>query len=203
MFEKSQYKKFQVEENGFSYKGEFHEFNDISHIFFTRIHTTQRLNFMEVGEADSSYLYLTLDSGKKIKLSFDEAGIFIGFNSDKKTHLKNLTDIYVFLSKKSFQKRIGEYIKEIEKREYFVYDKCKFYPSKRKIVYRSKEFSIDSSSFLKGYGYIELRKKNFGFLDKIKREISLAKTPQFNTQTDTDVIFSLLDQYFKLRWKND
>ncbi len=202
MFERCQYEKLQVEENGFSYEGEFHEFNDIAHIFFTRINTSQRLNFMKVGDVDSSYLYLTLVSGKKIKLSFDEAGIFIGFNSDKKTDLKNLTDIYLFLSEKSFKERMDRYIKEIETEGYFLYDKCRFYPSERKIIFRSKEYPIDSSSLLKGAGYIELRKKEFGFLDKLKREVSLTKTPQFNTQTDSDVIFSLLDHYFKLRWKN-
>ncbi len=202
MFGKGQYKKFQVEANGFRYKGEFYKFDDIANIFFTRIHTTQRMNFMKVGEADSSYLYLTLDSGKKIKLSFDEAGIFLGFNSNKQTDLKNLTDLYIFLCEKTFQKRIAKYIKEVENQGFFVYDECKFYPSKRKIVFRNKEFPVDSSSFLKGYGYIELRKKEFGFLDKVKYKVSLTKTPQFNTQTDTDAIFSLLDHYFNLRWKN-
>jgi hypothetical protein len=202
MFERSQYKKFSVEENGFNFKGEFHDFNNIAHIFFTRIHTTQSMNFVKVGEADSSYLHITLDSGKKIKLSFDEAGIFLGFNSNKQTDLKNLTDLYIFLSEKSFQKRISKHIKDIKDKGYFIYDECYFYPAQKKIVFRNKEFPVETSSFLKGYGYIELRKKDFGFLDKVKREVSLTKTPQFNTQTDTDVIFTLLDQYFGLRWKN-
>jgi cytoskeletal protein RodZ len=45
-------------------------------------------------------------------------------------------------------------------------------------------------------GIDELRKQGFGLIDKIKRELSF---PHFNTQTDTDVIFCLLDYYFGLR----
>lgn len=202
MFEKSQYKKFSVEENGFSFKGDFHEFKHIAHIFFTRIHTTQRMNFVKVGEVDSAYLHLTLISGKIIKLSFDEAGIFIGFNSNKQTDLKNLTDLYIFLSEKSFQTRILKYIKNINYKGYFIYDNCYFYPSQKKIVFKNKEFPIESSTFHKYYSCVEMRKKDFGFIDKVKREVSLMKPPQFNTQTDSDVIFTLLDQYFGLRWKN-
>ena len=59
---------------------------------------------------------------------------------------------------------------------------------------------MKSTSFLKGYGYIEMRKKDFGMLDKLKREMSLTKIPQFNTTVDTDVIFYLLKEYFSLNW---
>jgi hypothetical protein len=45
-----------------------------------------------------------------------------------------------------------------------------------------------------------MRKKDFGFLDKVKREISLTKIPQFNNQTDANVIFSLLDHYFRMNY---
>jgi hypothetical protein len=40
-----------------------------------------------------------------------------------------------------------------------------------------------------------------GFLDKIKRKVSLTKISQFSSITDTDAIFSLLDKHFSLRWK--
>ena len=45
-----------------------------------------------------------------------------------------------------------------------------------------------------------MRKKDFGMLDKLKREMSLTKIPQFNTTVDTDVIFYLLKEYFSLNW---
>lgn len=69
MFEKDQYKKFNVEENGFNFKGEFHDFNNIAHIFFRRTHTTHSVNYIKFDETGNSYLYITLDSGKKINMS--------------------------------------------------------------------------------------------------------------------------------------
>ena len=201
MFSKRQYKLFQIEDNGFKYKDELYGFDDIKHLNFSLIHTTHRVNLVKMGESDSSYLQIILNSGKKIKLSFDEYGMSMGFNRVSQTDIKNLTDLYMFLAKTTFQNRISKYINEISEKGYFLYDGCKFYPEERKIVFKNKEFFVAESSFLKGGGYIEMRKKNFRVIDKIAREVSLGKIPQFRTQTDPDVIFALLDHYFGLRWK--
>ena len=72
MFHKRQYKKIQIHETGFTYKGQSHSFEEIEHIFFERTITTQRMNFVKVGEPESGRLILTLEAGQKIKLSFDE-----------------------------------------------------------------------------------------------------------------------------------
>lgn len=73
-----------------------------------------------------------------------------------------------------------------------------FYP--HPLVFKDKEFPIQSSSFLKGYGYIEMRPKDYGLMNKVLREVTFTKIPQFNTQTDSDVIFYILDEYFGLKW---
>ena len=59
---------------------------------------------------------------------------------------------------------------------------------------------MKTTSFFRGYGNVEMRKKDFGILDRIKREVSLTKIPQFSTLIDTDVIFHLLEKHFSLRW---
>jgi hypothetical protein len=82
---------------------------------------------------------------------------------------------------------------------YWLYDECYFYPHK-KVVFRGRDFDAGKDSFLRSYGNIELRKKDYGVLDKLKREVSLTKIPQFSTLTDTDVIFHMLDKHMGLRW---
>lgn len=72
----------------------------------------------------------------------------------------------------------------------------------KKIVFRGRDFDLSSNSFLRSYGCIEIRKKDFRIVDKIKREVALTKIPQFSTIIDTDVIFHLLDKYFSLRWSS-
>lgn len=37
-------------------------------------------------------------------------------------------------------------------------------------------------------------------MNKVLREVTFTKIPQFNTQTDSDVIFYILDEYFDLKW---
>jgi hypothetical protein len=142
-------------------------------------------------------LQLAMDSGKKVNISVDELGFL--FNKNKSSQINTVVEFYSYLSSFTFKRRLSYYESQIKSNGYFIYDKCYFY-SNDKIVFRGKEFSLKSTSFLKGYGYIEMRKKDFGMLDKLKREMSLTKIPQFNTTVDTDVIFYLLKEYFSLNW---
>jgi hypothetical protein len=198
-FEKKQSRKFQRTDDGFVYKGTHHALSEIQHLFFNRVVTTQRMNFVKMGEAESALLLVTLRDGQKIKLSFDEAGLFMGFNSNKKDDIQFLIDLYLDFANKTFQQRAEQYLTQVQYTGYFVYDGCKFYP-RDKIVFKDKEFPIQSSSFLKSYGYIEMRPKDYGLMNKVLREVTFTKIPQFNTQTDSDVIFYILDEHFGLKW---
>ena len=142
-------------------------------------------------------MHLTMSSGQKVVISVDEQGVF--FNSNKSSEIKKIVEFYSYLTQFTFDRRVSFYESQIKKNGYFEYDQCRFYP-RRKIVFRGRDFNLSETSFLKSYGSVEMRKKDFGFLDKIKREVSLTKIPQFSTITDTDVIFYLLEQHFSLRW---
>ena len=198
-FEKNQSRKFQRTDDGFVYKCTHYALSEIQHLFFNRVVTTQRMNFVKMGEAESALLLVTLRDGQKIKLSFDEAGLFMGFNSNKKDDIQFLIDLYLDFANKTFQQRAEQYMTQVQYTGYFVYDGCKFYP-RDKIVFKDKEFPIQSSSFLKSYGYIEMRPKDYGLMNKVFREVTFTKIPQFNTQTDSDVIFYILDEHFGLKW---
>ena len=200
MFERNQYKKFEVLNDGFRFKGIHHKFSDICSIFFSRMLVEQKLNFISVGEADRVFLYITLKNKEKIKLKFDECGFVTGFNFDKKTDINNLTQLYVFLMEKSFQYRIDRFLKEISERGSFRYDNCIFKPKEQIIVFRGSSFHVSDTNFLKGYGYVEMKKKSEGLLGKSLRFFNPLKDPQFNTQDDTDCIFYILDKFYDLRW---
>ena len=193
------FKKFRLEGDVIYWKEKSFPVSAIKHLFFKRVLTKQRVNLVKVGEAHSAHLTITMDGAEKINVSIDEATILMGWNRDKSHELKSIADIYLYLAKVTFEKRISLYVKQVADQGYFEYGGCRFYP-KKKIVFRDKEFSLKDSSFLRSPGYVELRKKDFGLMDKVKREVSFTKIPQFNTQTDSDVIFTLLDYYFGLRW---
>lgn len=193
------FKDFNLSGNTFSWKGRTYDISAIKHIAFYRAITTHKTNFVETGKTEKAQMTLTFNSGQNLNVSIDEQGIF--FNKNKTQQIETLAEFYGFLLHVTFERRVKFYEEQIERNGYFVYDECHFYPHK-KVVFRGKDFDVNTSSFLRSYGYIEMRKKDYGVLDKIKREVSLTKIPQFNTLTDTDVIFHLLDKHMGLRWKS-
>ena len=193
------FKEFNLNGNSFTFKDRSYNTNDIRHIGFYRAVTTHKTNFIETGKTEQVDIRLTMSGGQEVKISVDEQGLF--FNKDKSAQIKKVVEFYSYLSNVTFDRRLEYYESQIKRNGYFEYDKCYFYP-RDKIVFRGREFGLSSTSFLRGYGYVEMRKKDFGVLDKIKREVSLTKIPQFSTMIDTDVIFHLLDRHFSLRWKS-
>lgn len=193
------FKDFNLAGDSFSWKGRTYDINAISHIGFYRSITTHKTNFVETGKTEKAILTLTFTGGQTLNISIDEQGFF--FNKSRAQQISSLADFYGYLSHVTFDRRVKIYENQIDRNGYFVYDDCHFYPGK-KVVFRGRDFDVASSSFLRSYGCIEMRKKDFGVLDKLKREVSLTKIPQFNTTTDTDVIFHLLNKHMGLRWSS-
>jgi hypothetical protein len=195
----SQFREFNLNGNSFSFKGITYSTKDIRHIGFHRAVTTHKSNFIETGKTEEAHIYLTMSGGQEVKISVDEQGLF--FNKDKSAQIKTVVEFYSYLCHVTFDRRVNFYESQIKRNGYFEYDKCHFYPRK-KIIFRGRDFDLTSTSFFRQYGYVEMRKKDFGIFDKIKREVSLTKIPQFSTIIDTDVIFHLLDKHFSLRWNS-
>lgn len=192
-----QFKEFDLEGNEFSYRKKKYKVDEICHISFSRAVTTHKTNYVKTGETEKVSMGLTFFNGSTVNISMDEEGFF--FNGNKSVEIIKIVEFYTYLSHVTFEIRLAKYESEIDKNDFFVYDDCHFYPND-KIVFRGKDFYMNSTSFLRSYGNIEMRKKDFGFLDKVKREVTFTKIPQFSTIVDTDIIFYILDKHFSLRW---
>jgi|ERR1039458_569785 hypothetical protein len=193
------FKDFNLSGNSFSWKSRTYDINTINHIGFYRSITTHKTNFVETGKTEKAILTLTPSNGQTVNISIDEQGFL--WNKNRAQQIQTLADFYGYLTHVTFDRRLRFYEDQIERNGYWLYDECYFYPHK-KVVFRGRDFDVQSSTFLRSYGSIELRKKDYGLLDKLKREVSLTKTPQFSTLTDTDVIFHILDKHMGLRWDN-
>lgn len=196
---------FRLSENGFEIKGQSYCDSQIRHIFVGRKNTVTKVNFAYMGEVHAIKVVITLITNQALVLQETEGGglisavisDFLGQNQSKVVGLAEAVEV---LMKRTFEHRLSIYLKELETHGYFTRDECRFYP-RDKIVFRDKVFALQNTTFLKGPGHIELRAANFSIFHKIKRELTLTKIPQFNTQTDGDVIFTLLDRFFGLRWE--
>ena len=192
MFKKR--KKIELLENGFNYKRKFYEYKIVKNIFFTIINTTHKVNFVKQGETMNSELRIILDSGKRLNIRIDELGYI--FNTNKKKEIRSLVNVYEEILTKTYKIRKDKYLKELNINHYFSYDECKFYPNENKVKFRKKEFYLKEFYLQINRGYVVIEKRNSKTLDKIKRAFSLTKIPQFNTQTDNDIITELLKDYF-------
>jgi len=194
------FKDFSLTETTFTWRYRTYVIESISHITFYRSITTHKTNFVETGKTEKAVLTLGMVSGETVNMSIDEQGVF--WSKDLSKQIQTLADFYGFLMHVTFDRRLRSYEQQVELNGFWVYDKCNFYPGK-KIVFRGRDFDLRESRFLRSYGCIEIRKKDFGLLDKLKREVSLRKVPQFSTLTDTDVIFHMLREHMGLSWDND
>src|SRR5680860_333170 len=190
MFKKR--RSIELLEHGFKYREQLYEYKRVKNIFFKVVNTVQKVNLVKQGEAMSSQLFITLDSEKTMNIRIDEASILFTLNFAKKKEINSLFELYQALASLTHQIRQKKYLNELKEYQFFTYDKCKFYPKEEKIIFRKKDFYLKDYKLLKFNGYVEIRKKQFKTLDRFKREFSFGKTPQFNTQTDTDIIFELI-----------
>lgn len=190
----------EIAEDGFSFRGNRYRFAEVYHIFLSRVLTIQRLNLVKVGEPESACMSITIADGHELQIMIDESTLFIGVNRNKTRDIQNLLRAYAHIASKTFVYRVPPYLAQIDRLGYFGYDSCRFYPP-LKIVFQGRDFPISSTRLLKGNGYVELRPESFSSFDKLIRQFSLRKIPQFNTQTDSDVIFFLLDKLFHITWQ--
>jgi len=195
------YGKFQIGEDGVTYKGRQYPFTAIKHIFFGRLLTEQRMNFMKVGTPETAVLSLTMTDGTEVEVTIDETGFLLGWNKDRKQEITELSQAYAFLAGMTFPQRLLQYERQLATESYFQHGDCRFYPPER-ILFRNTEFRIPETDLVRVYGCVVLMPKRRSFLDRLKSELPFSKTPHFSTLTDGDVVFHLLKKYFGLCWQD-
>jgi hypothetical protein len=197
--------KFSLEADVFSYGTHQYSFDDIEHILFYRQVIDKSINAIPFRTTDTTYLQLYLGSKGALPIAVTIHRPFVmNLLVNKKKELDKLFEIYSFLSEKTFNRRLSIYGQQIEEKGCFEYDDCFFYIKEGKVVVKNVEFPVESTSFTKTPFYISLKNKNEkkGLMDRLKNRYTIANDFGFHTSTDTDVIFTLLDHYFGLRWKN-
>ncbi|MBP7482173.1 MAG: hypothetical protein KA788_06545 [Lacunisphaera sp.] len=200
--DKDQYRDCYIENDLLYWKKASYPIASIAHLIYLKTLTKNSVNFIPVGQSHSATLFITFDDNEEISLTFDESTMFLWLNRDKSKDLSNLQDLFIFLSAATFEKRMSSYLQQVEQRGYFTYFDCKFYPQD-KIVYRNREFKINSTDFLLGPGYIDMRNKAEGVLEKLIRLSPFQERPHFPIGLDRDVIFVLLERCFGLTWPKE
>lgn len=139
---------------------------------------------------------MEFDSGESLYFR-EKPGWFLT-SSQKK--IDGIVDLYTHLAKATFENRLQRYLTELQSRGYFTYAGYRFHPQHGIICRDGREFTSESTTFLKHYGLLELRPRSQSLLEKAKREIWGGRIQSIDTLTDTDVFFGLLSHFFGIRW---
>jgi hypothetical protein len=202
---KGRFRDFRLCEDGFEFRGTKYPDSIIRHIFLNWAYTTIKINFVRSGGVDAIRMIITTTGGERIVLQESEsdnlfANAIREVLGNRDDAVLGIHQVAQALMKRTVFQRTAFYADEWKEKGYFTYDECKFYPPER-IVFRGREFPLKDSVFLKGARHIEMRPKDYSFGHAVKRHLSLSKIPQFNTQTDPDVIFGFLKNCFGLSWE--
>ncbi len=142
-----------------------------------------------------------MSSGNEITFITDELNTWLPtwWPKDKKEQISAIRNIFLTVSRATFDHRMRFYLDQLKRRGFFTYDQCQFYPGK-KIVFKGREFQVGNTKFFRLYWRIEMRSMNDTALDKVKRQVSaMVNIPGFDVRMDTDVLYCLLEQHFGLR----
>lgn len=193
----SSFREFDLNGNLFSFRDRIHSTNNIRHIGLYRSGTTHKSRLIKTRKKNQENIYLMMFGGEEVRIFADECRFLL--NKEESEEFRTVAEVYSYLSHATFDRRLDFYESKIRRNGYFEYDKCYFYP-RNKIICRRRGYNLSSTSFLRRYGHVEMRKKDYRAFEKMKRGFSLGKIAQFSTIIDTDVIFHLLDKHFRLNW---
>lgn len=113
---------FRLEDDMIYWKGTSYPLSSIKHLIYRRVLIEHRVNLTYAGKSRSSVLCIILDNEQKIKLSIKERRpILFVLKTSMSEALEKLKGLYIYLSEKTFEKRISLYIRQIEKQGYFEY----------------------------------------------------------------------------------
>jgi len=99
------FKTIELREDGFSFKGDFHKFDDIMHLDFYWKKTQVSYNFAKMPTYDTAILSVEKDNEKIVKIKLEGS----------EEQCNKIFYIYSLLSEKTFVKRYNLYINEMDK----------------------------------------------------------------------------------------
>lgn len=188
-------REYNLNGNSFLFRDRKYSTNNIRHIGLYRSAAARKNRWLKIGKKNQENIYLIMFGGEELTIFADELSLFLNESEEFST----FAEVYSYLSHATFDRRLDFYESKIRRNGYFEYDKCYFYP-RNKIICRGRDYNLSSTSFLRSYGHVEMRKKDSRVFEKMKTGFSPKKMQRFSTIIDTDVIFHLLDKHFRLNW---
>jgi len=188
---------FMLTKNGFVHRGINYSFEEV--IQTSSIRQVFETRVVGVGSeyAHSIGILFVMVSGENVQITEQPTW----FSTSTLKRVEQIQSIFNFVSEQTFHNRANKYLKQFELQGYFEYSGWIFYPEKMKMVLKEKKlaYSVQTTKFLRNYGYIKVLNESDSIGDKIRNKFK--SDVVINTLIDTDVFFALLKKFFYLEWK--
>jgi len=200
------YKKLSVVNDQIYFKRERFPVDNVTNLGFSWTGQKIITNFVPTGEDNQVALTIYLSNRPKpISIHYLGAHTRKIILEDTFSKAMKIHSIYKHLSQLTFEKRLHNYISEVENKGYFTYTEAEFYRNgtlkllKRNEVIELKYFSISRVPFAV---YLKEKKPEPStIMGLVKKKLSSPYDYSIPTQIDQDVFFSLLDHYYGYRWR--
>ena len=188
-----------VDETEFTWKNRIYKIDQIEHLSFDWINTTERVYGAKAGEYQQVCLHIGLLNNQKLDMRITEKRSFMamsipGLKHDKKESIEEMKGLYRRLLQLSFESRLSNYLRSIDVDGFMRYGKCRFSPKEKTICFKNRKFVAAETKFTKTGTFIKMEPTSLRGFKKI------AKTAVFDSSKDTDILFAVLDKWFGIRW---
>ena len=183
----------------FIWKNRRYKVDQIKHLSFDWINTTERVYGAKAGEYQQVCLHIGLLNNQKIDIRVTEKPSFMGMSilglkNEKKESIEEMKGLYGQLLRLSFESRLSNYLRTIETDGFMTYGKCRFWPKEKTIYYKNRAFVVAETKITKIQRFIKMEPTTSSGLKGVR------KTAVFDSSKDPDILFAVLDKWFDIRW---
>ncbi len=188
---------FALVDGGFTYRNNSYRFEDVIETRLIRSVLEHKVILVGSEYHHSISVMIGVKSGELLQVTEQPTWL----SNSKLSSVEYVENIFSVISEKSWDNRVGKYVRNLDDIGYFEYNGWRFYTKQRKIqdVNKNKYYDLSSVNLLKSYGFIAVKDKNEGVGAKLLKNF-VGGQVGIGTLTDTDVFFSLLKHFFGISW---
>lgn len=188
---------FTLTDCGFMYSNKLYRFDDVIETRIFRSVLEHKVILVGSDYHHSVSIMIGVKSGELLQVTEQPTWL----SDSKLSSVEHVENLFLVISQKSWDNRVQKYIRQINDAGYYEYNGWRFYPNERKIqdIKNNRYYDLNSVSFTKSYGFIDVKQKHEGFGSKLIKSL-VGGQVSIGTLIDTDVFFALLQHFFGIRW---
>ena len=196
--------QIEIYTTSFQYQDAEYSYDLVDSIRFYYVITRRRINFIPSGtdyKAELDIYVSTLTNPISIRTSSLMEVLVFGINRSE-TRADQVGTLYQQIAHPTYHFRLAKYLKKFEKEGFINYDHKKIFKNGT-VSDGSREICLMNNTKLLKAPFELIQRTPNSLSKKLKEQLLGRQDFVISTQFDQDVLFTILERYFNLRWKRD